>query len=211
MGVRIHSIAANEYTASGEAWNYIFPQNFTLQTPICVFESTGDAGLMATWEEDFAKWNSENLETLCAMSVPDTDIVMVHLDHPVVQLLDKKYQDFGTVAPTEQISNTPNWRQIPRNVFNNACSWLRDNILSKSSKTYDLSQLNITIGKIDGTKFTELTPSAFSKMTITGSENVSDMNDQKTQYANILIQMPYTIDIKLSLQYRLSMSGVTVY
>jgi len=26
---------------------------------------------MATWEEDFAKWNSENLETLCAMSVPD--------------------------------------------------------------------------------------------------------------------------------------------
>ena len=211
MGVRIHGIAANEYTASGDAWNYIFPQCFTIHTPICVFESTGDAGLMATWEEDFAKWNSENLETLCAMSVPDTDIVMVHLDHPVVQLLDKKFLEFGTVAPSEQISNTPNWRQIPKTVFDSACRWLRDNILSKSSKTYDLSQLSINIGKIDGTKFTELSPSVFTKMSITGSESVTDMNDKKTKYANILVQMPYTIDIKLSLQYRLSMTGVTVY
>jgi len=201
MGMRIHGITANEYTASGEAWNYIFPQKYTVHTPVCVFESTGDAGLMQTWEEDFARWNSENLETLCAMSVPDSDIVMVHLEHPVVQLLDKKFQEFGTVAPSEQISNTPNWRQIPRSVFDSACQWLRDNILSKSSKTYDLSQLTISIGKVDRSKFTDLTAGCFSDMTITGAENVNDMNDKKTKYANILVQMPFTIDLKISLQH----------
>jgi len=145
------------------------------------------------------------------MSVPDTEIVMVHLEHPVVQLLDKKFQDFGTVAPSDQVSNTPNWRQVPKNVFERACQWLRDNILSKSSKTFDLSQLTINIGKVDGSKFTDLTAGCFSDMKISGSENVADMNDKKTQYANILVQMPYTIDIKLSLQYRLSMNGTTMY
>jgi len=50
MGIRIHGITANEYTATGDAWNYIIPQKFTVHTPVCVFESTGDEGLMATWE-----------------------------------------------------------------------------------------------------------------------------------------------------------------
>ena len=166
---------------------------------------------MATWEEDFAKWNAENLETLCAMAVPDTDIVMVHLEHPVVQLLDKKFQDFGTVAPSEQISNTPNWRQIPRGVFDRACQWLRDNILSKSSKTFDLSQLTLHISKIDGSKFTDLTAGCFKDMTFSGTENVSEMNEKKGKFANILVQMPFNIDIKLALHYRLSMSNNAMY
>ena len=211
LGLRIHGIAPNEYSISGEAWNYILPQKCTIQTPVCIFESRGDESLMATWEEDFAKWNSENLETLCAMSVPDSDIVMVHLEHPVVQLLDKKFLEFGTVAPSAQLTNTPNWRQIPRAAFDRACQWLRDNILSKSSKTYDLSQLTLHISKIDGSKFTDLTAGCFSDMKITGQENVQDMNEKKESFANIVVQMPFNIDIKLSLHYRLSMNSQVMY
>lgn len=167
--------------------------------------------MMATWEEDFAKWNSENLETLCAMDVPDTDIVMVHLDHPVVQLLDKKFLEFNTIAPSAQLSNTPNWRQIPRNVFHRACQWLRDNILSKSSKTFDLSQLTLHVQKIDGSKFTDLSAGCFSDMQFVGTESVQEMNEKKEKFANIIVQMPFNIDIKLSLHYRLSMNNQIQY
>jgi len=88
IGLCINGIAANEYTMSGDCFNYIVPQKYTITTPVCIFESRGDESLIATWEEDFAKWNSDNLESLCDMPVPDSDIVIVHLDHPVVQLLD---------------------------------------------------------------------------------------------------------------------------
>jgi len=206
LGLRINGIIPNEYTISGDSWNYIIPQKCTISTAVCIFESRGDESLMATWEEDFAKWNSENLESLCAMPVPDSDIVMVHLDHPVVQLLDKKYIEFNCVAPSDQPSTTPNWRQIPLHSFQKACQWLRDNILSKSSKTFDMSSLTLHISKIDSSKFIDLSPACFTDMAITGSETVSEMNIKKTQYANIIVQMPFTIDIKLSLHYRLSMS-----
>lgn len=205
IGMRIPGITPNEYSIDGEAWNYILPQRCSISTSVCIFESKGDEELMATWEEDFAKWNSENLETLCAMPVPDTDIVMVHLEHPVVQLLDKKWQEFDTEPPTNQQTNTPNWRQIRQTVFHSACAWLRNNILSKSSKTYDLSQFTVTINKIDGSKFTDLPASCFADMKIDGNEDVNSMNEKKNRYSNIIVQMPYTIDIKLCFQYRLSM------
>jgi len=190
--MRIHGIVANEFSITGEAWNYILPQKCHVHTPVCIFESRGDENLMATWEEDFAKWNSENLETLCAMSVPDTDIVMVHLEHPVVKLLDKKFLEFGTLAPSSQLSNTPNWRQIPRSAFERACQWPRDNILSKSSKTFDLSQLTLHIAKIDGSKFTDLTAECFSDMVITGTESVQEMNEKKENSPTSLCRCPST-------------------
>jgi len=67
---------------------------------------------MATWEEDFAKWNFDNLETLSAMPVPDSDIIMVHLDHPVVGLLNKKFAEFGCHAhrpakPNSKLATNP--------------------------------------------------------------------------------------------------------
>ena len=145
------------------------------------------------------------------MDVPDTDIVMVHLEHPVVQLLDKKFLEFGTIAPSSQLSNTPNWRQIPRQVFHRACQWLRDNILSKSSKTFDLSQLTLHVQKIDGSKFTDLSAGCFSDMQFLGTESVQEMNEKKEKFANIIVQMPFNIDIKLSLHYRLSMNNQIHY
>jgi len=210
IGIRINTIKANEYTMTGECWNYIIPQKCTISTAVCIFESKGDESLMATWEEDLAKWNSDNLETLSAMPVPDSDIVMVHLDHPVVGLLDKKFAEFGCVAPTEQPSPTPNWRQIPLHAFKKACQWLRDNILSKSTKTFDLSSLTLHISKVDGSKFIDLSAGCFTDMPITRRETVTDMNKKTADYANVLVQMPFNVDIKSSLQYRLSMtSGVS--
>jgi len=103
------------------------------------------------------------------------------------------------------VSTTPNWRQIPLSSFIKACQWLRDNILSKSSKTFDLSSLTLHISKIDGTKFIDLPPSSFTSMGITGYESVTDMNSKTTKYAIILVQMHFNIDIKISLHYRLSM------
>jgi hypothetical protein len=112
LGIIIQGIPGSEYTVSGDVFNFIMPQNFSVQRDICIFESSGDASLMQTWEEDFAKWNTDNLETLCALCVPESEIVMVHLEHPVVQLLDKKSAEFDTTPPSDQPNTTPNWRQV---------------------------------------------------------------------------------------------------
>jgi len=48
----------------------------------------------------------------------------------------------------------------------------------------------------------DLSPACF----VTGCETVSDMNTKKTQNTNILVKMPFNIDIKSFLHYRLSMA-----
>jgi hypothetical protein len=203
LGIKIQGIPASEYTIDGDSFNYIIPAKFSVLHETCIFESVGDAGLMQTWEEDFAKWNTDNLETLCAMIVPESDVVMVHLEHPVVQLLDKKYEEFNTLPPTEQPNTTPNWRQIHRAVFDRACAWLRDNILSKSSKTFDMTQINIYFDKIDNSKFTLLPPSFFVDIPIKGTEDVCEMTEIKSKFSNLTIQRPFSLDIKLKFYYRL--------
>lgn len=87
--------------------------------------------------------------------------------------------------------------------FDRACTWLRDNILSKASMTFDMTQLSINFSKIDNTKFTDLPPALFVDMPITGTENICDMTELKNKFANIMVQRPFTIDIKLKFTYRL--------
>jgi len=254
MGIHIAGIPGCEYTGQGESFNYIMPARHVVQNPKCIFESFGDEKLMSDWEEDFAKWDTNNLgaacvcacvyvcvcvrvcvcacvcacvcvcvcvrawrcatarcltrcatcraETLCAMVVPESDIVMVHLQHPVVQLLDKKSEEFGTQPPTSQPTSTPNWRQIHRSVFQKACAWLRENILAKSSKTFDLSQVTINFGKTDKTNFNEMPASCFTDLNFTGEEDIDELNNKKNRYANIVMQKPYTLDLKIMLTYR---------
>jgi hypothetical protein len=136
------------------------------------------------------------------MVVPESDIVMVHLQHPVVQLLDKKFEEFQTVAPSTQPTTTPNWRQIEKNIFHRACSWLRENILAKSSKTFDLSQMTINFGKIDKTTFNDIPASCFTDMPFTGSEDIEQIVDKKNKYINVLMQKPFTFELKIMLEYR---------
>lgn len=70
LGVHIVGIDACEYTLNGEAFNYIIPANYTVQTSKCIFESFGDEKLMSDWESDFARWNTDNLGVcLCARCV----------------------------------------------------------------------------------------------------------------------------------------------
>ena len=74
-----------------------------------------------------------------------------------------------------------------------------------------MSQLTLHIQKIDGSKFTDLSAGCFSEMKILGTENVQEMNEKKETFANIVVQMPFNVDIKLSLHYRLSMNNQVVY
>lgn len=208
LGLKINNMPCNDHTMTGDSFNYILPSNFKVQNDICIFESSGDENLMQTWEEDFARWNSDNLETLCAMKVPDSDIVMVHLEHPVVQLLDKQYEKFGTVPPSGQRSDTLNWRQIQCMVFEKACVWLRDNILSKSGTSFDMTSINVQFSKIDNTKFTDLPPSFFLDMPLTGTEDITEITDIKNKFVNVQIQKPFSISIKLGFVYRLPTTDV---
>lgn len=209
LGVRINNIPNSEYTCEGDAFVYIIPQNFTVVNDVCIFESSGDENLMKTWEEEFAKWNSDNLEILCAMHIPESDTVMVHVEHPVIQLLEKKFEEFGVTPPSQQHSATPGWRPVDSHTFARACAWLRDNILSKSGKTFDMSQINVTFSRLNNAKFTELPPSFFIDMPLTGTETVSELTSVKDKYANLTVQRPFNIDIKLSFQYRLPTMDTT--
>jgi len=204
LGIKIAAFPGTQYTASGEAWNYVLPAGFKAQSPEVVFESDGDESLMATWERDFARWNASNLETLLVVSMPDSDIVLLHLEHPVTKYLDKKAEDAGTVQPYMQNSSTPNWRQIALALFQQSCQWIRQNILSKSSKTYDLSTLLVAYDRVDGKKFNKLSPEVFHDMHATGLEEPTKLNEMKTAYANYVMQRPCTVTLKLGFEYRLA-------
>ena len=204
LGIKIAAFPGTQYTGNGEAWNYVLPAGFKAQCAEVVFESDGDESLMATWERDFERWNASNLETLLVVSMPDSDIVLLHLEHPVTKYLDKRAEDAGTVQPYMQNSSTPNWRQIALPLFQQSCQWIRHNILSKSSKTYDLSKLHVAYDRVDGRKFNKLSPDVFHNMQATGLEQPAQLNEMKTTFANYVMQRPCTVTLKLGFEYRLA-------
>lgn len=204
LGVRVHGIPCTVFDEQGQDWTCILPPRHALAADCVVFESAGDERLMQTWEEEFPKWNADNLETVCAMKVPDSDIIMVHVEHPVVQLLEKKFEEFGTVPPAQLPMTTPNWRNLGAEVFAQCCRWLRENILNKSTKTFNLTTLTVSFGKVDQGKFTDLPPSCFEHMPLTGAETAAEINELKTRFGNLLVQRVFGVRLRLVLEYRLA-------
>lgn len=206
IGVQITGFPGYEFGQNGERWSYIMPANFKVSTPTTIFQSNGDEKLMSSWERDFAKWNTSNLDSLLVMQLPESEVVLVHLDHPVTKYLDKRAEETGTLPPGVQPATTPNWRQISTSLFQNSCLWIRENILSKSSKTYDMSTLRVVYDRVDSKKFSTLSPSCFTDMVVTGTESVAEMNEKKTQFANFIMQKPFSVNIKISFEFRLGVS-----
>ena len=204
IGIKVHGVPGNVYDESGQQWSAILGPSSHFAQDMPIFESSGDEKLMKSWEEEFPRWNAENLETVCAMRVPDSDIVMTHVDHPVVQLLEKKHEEFGAEPPSRTQMTTPNWYNIASGVFNAACRWLRENILSKSTKTFDLSQLTVSFGKVDNSKFTDLAPSCFHDMPLEPGQGVAEINESKVAFGNILVQRCFGLTLRLTLEYRLA-------
>ena len=211
IGVQITGFPGNEYGAGGEQWNYIMPAGFSVTTPTTIFQSNGDESLMQSWERDFARWNSANLETLLVMPLPETEVVLVHLDHPVSKYLERRAEESGTVPLGVQPASTPNWRQISMTLFSASIAWIRENILSKSSQTYDMSSMRVTYDRVNSAKFSTLTPRCFQNMDITGVETPEEMNAKKEKYANIIMQRPMSVNIKLSFEFRIAVPEKSMF
>ena len=203
IGVRISGFPQQEFSVSGDSYSFIIPGNTAMTETQSIFESHGDEKLQHTWEAEYAKWNMENLDTLMAMNVPESDVMLVHLDHPVLQMLEKRPEVFGVNTSIFSASSTPNWKHVQKTAFESASKWIKKEILSRSSKTFDMSQLTLTFSKIDGTKWTDLTPSCFEKMDFDNVEDLDTLNEVKSMYANVLMQKPHTISIKIGFRYRI--------
>lgn len=206
IGIRITNLQGSEYSTDGERWMYVIPANTTIQYPQVVFESHGDENLQKTWEDEFAKFDINNLDTLMAMDVPDSDVMLVHTEHPVLQMLERKKADFGVVGSASSVSSTPNWRHVNKNVFQSGSQWIKTNILAKSSKIVDLTQLSVVFGRVDSTKFTDLSPNVFSGINVEELGGIDEANAWKQNFGNIIVQKPFNLEIKLGLRYRLTMS-----
>lgn len=204
LGIKIHGLPGTIYDEQGQDWSFIFPPDSNLSQNILIFESSGDEKLMKSWEDEFPRWTADNLETVCAMVVPETEIVMTHIEHPVVQLLEKKYEQFQTQAPSQTQMSQQNWYNISKPVFTAACRWLRENILSKSTKTHDFSQLTVTFGKIDNGKFTDLPPSCFQNMSLDENDTIEEINKKKNAFGNVLMQRCFGLTLRLCIEYRLA-------
>ena len=63
IGIRVNGFPCQEFTASGDAFNFIIPAKSKMRTPVSIFESRGDENLHLTWQAEYAKWNMENLDT----------------------------------------------------------------------------------------------------------------------------------------------------
>lgn len=109
IGVRIQGFAPTEHSASGDGFNFIIPQQTSITERVVIFESYGDEKLQETWENEFAKWNIDNLDTLMAMNVPESEVMLVHTDHPILQILEKRQDLFGNASSVFAASSTPNW------------------------------------------------------------------------------------------------------
>ena len=44
-----------------------------------------------------------------AMTVPESEVMLVHLDHPVLQMLERRPEIFGVSTSIFSASSTPNW------------------------------------------------------------------------------------------------------
>lgn len=203
VGVRIAGFPQQEFNLSGDAYSFIIPGKTSIFDPQSIFESHGDQKLQYTWEAEYAKWDSSNLDTLMAMAVPESDVMLVHLDHPVLQMLERRPEIFGVSSNIFSASSTPNWKHVQKASFEAASKWIKKEILSRSSKTFDLSQFSLSFSKIDGTKWTDLSPSCFIDMDFDSIENLDSLNEVKSMYSNVLMQKPHTISIKLGIKYRL--------
>ena len=87
--------------------------------------------------------------------------------------------------------------------FEAASKWIKENILTKSSRTFDLSQLDVVFSKIDNSKMTDLPPSCFEDMPFDDIENLEDLNELKANFANVVMQRPFTFSLKIGIQYRI--------
>ena len=69
LGLKLHGIPGSVFDTSGQEWSFVLGARQRLGADTVLFESAGDEKLMQTWEEEFPKWNADNLETVCAMQV----------------------------------------------------------------------------------------------------------------------------------------------
>lgn len=69
LGLKLHGIPGMVFDASGQEWSFVMGARQKMRGDTVLFESAGDEKLMQTWEEEFPKWNADNLETVCAMQV----------------------------------------------------------------------------------------------------------------------------------------------
>ena len=211
IGVQIAGFSGGEYGNQGEQWSYIMPSKFLVTTPTTIFQSNGDEKLMTSWERDFARWTSENLETLLVMQLPESEVVLVHLDHPVARYLEKRAEEAGTMPLGVQPASTPNWRQISLILFNSSVAWIRENILSKSSQTFDMSTLRVTYDRVNSEKFSTLTAGCLKDMPLTGEESTDDLNTKKEKYANIILQRPFSVNLKITFEFRIGVREQPVF
>ena len=92
---------------------------------------------------------------------------------------------------------------MQKTAFEAASKWIKENILTKSSRTFDLSQLDVVFSKIDNSKMTDLPPSCFEDMPFDEIENLEDLNELKANFANVVMQRPFTFSLKIGIQYRI--------
>jgi hypothetical protein len=125
-------------------------------------------------------------------------------DHPVLQILERRPDYFKVGVQTMTASSTPNWKHVQQSAFDTASKWIKENILTKSSRTFDLSQVDVVWSKTDSnSKMTDLPPSCFEDMPFDEIENLEDLNELKANFTNVVMQRPFTLSLKVGIQYRI--------
>ena len=69
---------------------------------------------------------------------------------------------------------------------------------------FNSSQLTVSFGKVDNSKFTDLAPSCFHDMPLEPGQGVAEINESKVAFGNILVQRCFGLTLRLTLEYRLA-------
>lgn len=154
LGVSISCVTPAEVTDLGESYAYTVLPRSNLAAPQRVYECDPAEHENAVWRQNYARWNSHNLEKEGVMDAVDQPFVFVHMNHPAIGLLRHNEDMIGC-----QIDKRPKiadqYYQLSRQVLATCCHTLRKSVLSKM-QTQDLNMFSLQLHRIGATAWDDL-------------------------------------------------------
>ena len=154
MGATISCVPPSEVTDLGDMYAYTVLPNSKLSAPQTVYESDPLANENPVWRQNYAQWNTHNLEKEGVIDVPNQPYVFVHMAHPVVGLLRHNADLIGCDIDKQPKIESQYFR-VTRQVLATCCQTLRKSILSKM-QTQDLNMFSLQLHRLNAAAWDDL-------------------------------------------------------
>lgn len=205
LGVNVSCLPKNEIVETGDRYAYCVLPESRVSVPYDLFKASSDIQGSQQWRAQYKDYNSSNLETEGVLEVKSCPYVFVSDKHPTIAVLRANTDLIGT-----HVDNMPKidgeWVKISRTVFQQCCSALRSQILSKLS-THDMTNFQVNIERVGGQDWIDLNDMSVvrarigDKIPATATEDeILEIEDRESRR---FTATPYEYHARIELTYEL--------